>query len=218
MSLPISRKQMEVLNAFRAFVQANGHAPSVRELGRQLGRAPSTIHQALSALEAKGLLKNDRTAHGRQVAGLAVADAAPGAALAPAAVRVVIRGTIAAGAPIEAIDDPSEVLFLPAESVAAGTYALRVKGDSMIDDHIVDGDIVLVRPQDRVDNGEIAVALLEDGSATLKRVYVEGGERARPEGGARRIRLQPANAAMAPLFVDRVTIQGKAIGIFRGFR
>lgn len=218
MSLPVSRRQLELLNAFLAFTRTHRHAPSVRELARLLDRAPSTVHQALSALREKGLLENQGGAHGWRVDEQALSRAARpapparGAGAESPAVRMVevpIRGTIAAGRPIEAIDLPDDVLLLPEDRVPAGSYALRVAGESMVEDHILDGDLVLVRPRQDVEEGRIAVALLEDGSATLKRIYRDRQRR--------RIRLQPANADLAPLFVESVRIQGEAIGVFRSF-
>ncbi|MBI4880065.1 MAG: repressor LexA [Planctomycetes bacterium] len=210
MTLPISRRQMGLLNAFRAFVRTHGRTPSVRELGALLGRSASTVHQTLSALARKKLLVNGGGAHGWRLGETALDQAAQqAAALEPLTemLRVPIRGAIAAGRPIEAIDDPQDALLLPRDQVREGTYALRVQGDSMREDHILDGDIVLVEPQPKVEDGEIAVALLEDGTATLKRVYRDARRR--------KIRLQPANGAMKALLVDQVEIQGKAVGIYR---
>ena len=96
-------------------------------------------------------------------------------------------------------------MVLPSWFAPEGCYALRVKGDSMVGDHILDGDLVVVKPQQRVERGQIAVALLDDGTATLKRVYTERG----------RIRLQPANASMRPIYVRRLRIQGKVLGVIR---
>jgi repressor LexA len=126
-------------------------------------------------------------------------------------VRIPVIGRIAAGAPIEAIEDLDDVLELLAGSVTADCYALRVRGNSMIDDHIEDGDIVVVRPQPRVDNGEIAVAIVHDatvnGGATLKRVYVVGDT----------VRLEPRNPELQPIVVpaDQVEIRGKVVQLLR---
>lgn len=198
MALPVSKPQLDLLNAFQDFARAQGRTPSVRELAKQLRRAPSTIHQMLRALEQKGLMKNAGAHHGWQAK-------APRSGMA----TVRVRGIIAAGAPIEAIETDDDVVLFPADQVDAETFALRVRGDSMIDDHICDGDIVLVHRQSKVDDGDIAVALLDDGTATLKRVYRDAKRR--------KVRLQPANAALAPIFVDRVKIQGKAVGVVRSF-
>jgi len=229
MSHPLSRKQLEVLKALDGFARARGHVPSVRELAARLRKSPTTVFQHLKALERRGYLKGDGSAHGwtllqraeprpaplRAVptgaaAALPARDAAAAAAEADGDppdgwVRVRIAGTIAAGAPIEAVEDSSETRVFPAGMVPDGAFALRVRGDSMIDDHICDGDLVIVRPQPEVEEGGIAVALLGDGSATLKRVFREKG----------RVRLQPSNASMQPIFADDVRVQGRVVGVWR---
>ena len=108
----------------------------------------------------------------------------------------------------EAVEDGTEHYVLPSELVPAGSFALRVAGDSMVDDHILDGDLVIVRPQHRVPEGAVAVALLPDGTATLKRVFKEKN----------RVRLQPANAKMKPIYAQNVRIQGRVVGLWRGHR
>ncbi len=234
MSHPLSKKQLEVLRALEQFARTRGHIPSVRELALRLRKSPTTVFQHLKALERRGYLKGDGSAHGWKL--LLASDPRPLVALggglaaemalepefetspAPVAateveeaavpagyVRVRIAGTIAAGAPIEAVADGYESRVFPAEMVPPDAFALRVRGSSMIDDHICDGDLVVVRPQQDVRDGEIAVALLDDGSATLKRVFRESG----------RVRLQPANATMDPIYVDDVTIQGRVVGVWR---
>jgi len=122
-----------------------------------------------------------------------------------------VVGRIAAGVPIEAIEDPSDVVELPVGSVPDNCYALRVRGSSMIEDHIDDGDLVVVRQQPSVDNGDIAVAIVSDssenGGATLKRFYLEGDM----------VRLQPRNPAMQPMMVpaDQVEVRGKVVKLLR---
>lgn len=172
--------------------------PSVRELADRLGLAPTTTHQHLKALERKGYLRSDGSAHGLRLTDHE-SDEAEGM------VTVPLRGTIAAGEPIEAIERNDEVLRLSGDFVPKGCYALRVRGESMIDDHILDGDLVVIRPQEQVDVGQIAVALLDDDTATLKRVYPEKG----------RIRLQPANVHMKPIYVRRLRIQGRVVAVLR---
>jgi len=126
-------------------------------------------------------------------------------------VRIPVVGRIAAGVPIEAIEDPSDVVELPVGSVPDNCYALRVRGSSMIEDHIDDGDLVVVRQQPSVDNGDIAVAIVSDssenGGATLKRFYLEGDM----------VRLQPRNPAMQPMMVpaDQVEVRGKVVKLLR---
>jgi repressor LexA len=225
---PLSKKQLEVLKALESFARARGHIPSVRELAARLRKSPTTVFQHLKALERRGYLKGDGSAHGWRLlqrsdarpaplrvvgAGGAAAEPArepledaPGATDVPEGwVRVRIAGTIAAGAPIEAVEDATESRIFPVGMVPSDAFALRVRGDSMIDDHICDGDLVIVKPQQQVEDGEIAVALLDDGSATLKRVFREGG----------RVRLQPANCAMQPIYADGVRIQGRVVGLWR---
>ena len=212
--LPLSRKQAEVLRAIERFARREGRAPSVRELGEKLGRSAATVQQHLAALVRKGLLRKDGTAHGLALvkdearargAAVLVDDGVAQTAGAPrAAGRVVpLVGRIAAGAPIEAIAQRGEELVVP--GAPAGSFALRVRGDSMVEDHILDGDLVIVRPAKAVGAGAIAVCLLEDGCVTLKRVYKERG----------RVRLQPANAALRPLYVRDVEIQGQVFAIWR---
>jgi len=255
MSHPLSKKQLEVLKALEGFARARGHIPSVRELATRLRKSPTTVFQHLKALERRGYLKGDGSAHGwrllltselpatepavptLRVLGGSGAAAVPArarivtepllddtgegaepssepsaprmvsdAAEVPAGwVRVPIAGSIAAGLPIEAVEDGVESRIFPEEMVPEGAFALRVKGESMIDDHILNGDLVIVRPQDQVNDGEIAVALLDDGSATLKRVFREKG----------RVRLQPANPTMDPIYADNVRIQGRVVGVWR---
>jgi repressor LexA len=115
------------------------------------------------------------------------------------------RESLEAGEPIEAIEVPEEPIILSRKVARPGSYALRVRGESMIDDHILDGDLVVVAPQQHINNGEIVVALLEDGTATLKRIYREKS----------RIRLQPANTKMKPVYTRKLTIQGKVTSVLR---
>ena len=211
--LKLSKKQLEILTALREFCVEHGHVPSVRELAQEVGRSATTVYQHLKALEKKGYLRSDGSAHGWQIlrdddlTGDQSIDSVDHVA-APeysSAIEVPIRGSIAAGAPIDAIDNPDESLVASADVAKNGCYALRVRGQSMEDDHILDGDLVIIEPCQTVDNGTIAVALLDDGTATLKRIYREN----------HRIRLQPANSEMKPFYVDRVTIQGRVTGVVR---
>ncbi len=198
--LPLTKKQLRVLQTLRSFSKEEGRMPSVRELARILDLSCSTTHQHLRALEKKGFVNTDGTAHG-----IALPQEESPPELPRSLVQVPLVGTIAAGVPIEALEIADDPLLLSASLAPEGSYALRVQGDSMIDDHILDGDLIVVRPQQRVEQGEIAVALLGDGTATLKRVYREKGK----------IRLQPANETLKPLYVDRVTIQGKVVAVLR---
>ncbi len=200
MSLNVSEKQLKVLAELRRFAEARGFMPSLRELARELSISYATARQHLDALKRKGFLASDGTAHG-----LRFLREPDGEELG--AVRVPIAGTIAAGRPIEALQVTDEYLTVPRELVRPGAYALRVRGDSMVDDHILDGDHVVIEPVSTVDDGDVAVVLLEDGTATLKRVYREPG----------RARLQPANPAMQPIYVNKLRIQGRVRGVVRWF-
>ena len=195
---PLTRKQKKVLDTFERFSTDRGYRPSVAELADELKLAKSTVHFHLMALARKGYLQHRE--HGR---GVRMLEAPIGESA-----RIPILGAIAAGKPIEAIDDRREEVAVPRTMARGQTFALRVQGQSMVEDGILDNDIVIVRSQPSVEDGDIAVALLDDGSATLKRIYREGAS----------VRLEPANSAMAPVVVDHVTIQGKLIGLVRTYK
>ena len=204
--LPLSKRQLAVLESLRAFARREGRMPSVRELAKELGLCCSTTHQHMQSLRKKGLLDIDGSSHGIKFSSKRY----PKRRSKPSAeniVEVPLLGKIAAGVPIEAMELPEEPLLLSAAMAPEGAYALRVVGDSMIEDNILDGDLIVLRPQEHVERGEIAVALLEDGTATLKRIY--------PEPEKSRIRLQPSNEALDPLYVDQVRIQGKVVALLR---
>ena len=196
----LTRRQKAVLDAVQRFSTEWGYMPSVAELARELGLAKSTVHFHIVSLKRKGRLTHDGTDHGLKL----LSPSSPKKSTTAAA-SIPIVGTIAAGVPIEAFEEQDQEISVPTALVRGKTFALRVKGLSMVEDGILDGDLVIVRSQPTVDQGEVAVALLEDGTATLKRIYRE----------ARRIRLQPANASMKPVYVDRVQIQGKVVGVLR---
>ena len=195
---PLTRKQKRVLDTFERFSVERGYRPSVAELAEELKLAKSTVHFHLMALARKGYLQHRD--HGR---GVRMLEAPIGESA-----RVPVMGTIAAGKPLEANEDRREEIAIPRTLARGQTYALRVKGTSMVEDGILDDDLVIVRNQPTVEDGEVAVALLEGGTATLKRVYRDG----------KRVRLEPANSAMAPILVDQVTIQGKVIGLLRTYK
>lgn len=197
MELTLTPKQKRVLDTISMYRKLKGYMPSVRDIGKLTKSAVGTVHDHLATLERKGWIRTDGSARGIEIVDtrITISDM----------VSVPIAGTIAAGEPIEAIEVPEDPITLPRSLARAGAFALRVRGDSMINDHILDGDLVVIKPQSVVGNGEIAVALLEDNTATLKRIYREKS----------RIRLQPANAAMKPIFVKRLRIQGKVTAVLR---
>ena len=201
---PLTRRQKATLDAIRRFAADWGYMPSVAELARALDLAKSTVHFHIVSLTRKGYLSHDGTDHGLRLA----AEPAVSTRVEPEALEVPVVGTIAAGLPLEAFEEHGESVAVPARLVRGETFALRVRGMSMIDDGIFDGDLVVVRSQPDVEDGEVAVALLEDGSATLKRVYRERD----------RIRLQPANPAMQPIYVSAIRVQGRVVGLLRFYR
>lgn len=194
----LTRRQHDVLTTIARLERDRGYAPSVRDLGRELGLSPATVQEHLVALEKKGHVRRSGAAFGLEV----LSRPEP-----TDVVEVPVRGAIAAGQPIEAVEERDETVPVPKHLVSGECFFLRVRGDSMKDDHILDGDLVLVRRQSTVGNGEIAVALLPDGTVTLKRVYRERG----------RFRLQPANEAHAPIYVTKLRVQGKVVSVHRTF-
>jgi repressor LexA len=189
-----------ILEYIRETVSERGYPPSVREIAEAVGLAStSAVHHHLTKLEKDGKLHKAAT----RSRALTVPDTLVGRS-----VRAPILGEIAAGSPIFAYPDQSESMSVPADMAAKGgrnTFVLRVRGKSMIEDHIEDGDYVVVQEQTTARDGDIVVALLEDSTATLKRFYRERD----------RIRLQPANSEMQPIYARDVQIQGKVIGLIR---
>jgi repressor LexA len=197
----LTPRQLEIVNFIREYFADKGYAPTMQEIANHLGVSRPTVFEHIEALEAKGALQ-------RQALRSRGIELAPELAGKVSALPLV--GRIAAGSPIEAIEEP-EVLDL--ESLFRGrpgeTFVLQVRGDSMIEEQIRDGDYVIVEKRHDAGNGETVVALLDNGEATLKKLYRE------PD----RIRLQPANAALRPIYVDPdgVRIQGVVIGVLRKY-
>src|SRR5437870_231224 len=207
-SKKLSERQKNILKYIEVYVDERGYPPSIREIGDRVGiSSTSVVDYNLKVLERDGYIRRDREVS----RGLELVGNSKGRQAQPRLVRVPIVGRIAAGAPIEAIEDPADVVELPVGSVPEGCFALRVQGTSMIDDHIEDGDVVVIRPQQDVDDGDIAVAIVSDvtqnGGATLKRFYREGDN----------VRLQPRNPTMQPIIVpnNQVEVRGKVVKLLR---
>jgi len=199
MERPATERQRRILEVIRAFTAERGYPPSVREIGERVGlSSSSTIHAHLKALERRGLISRDPT----KPRALRSGSAPP----APETVVLPVLGRVAAGVPITAQEDIEGEFVLPSEFAprASDAFMLRVQGDSMVEAAILDGDLILVRPQRAAENGEIVVAML-DGEATVKRFYRE----------AERIRLQPENRAMAPIYASDVEIVGRVEAVVR---
>lgn len=199
-TLPLTKKQSELLNGFVNFFKMHDRMPSYREICDELGlSSPATIAEHVAALMQKGFMKKV----GNQFE-LTVRSFQRGAA-----VRIPLLGLITAGEPIEALEN-RETIVVPANLVMDGmnSYALKVRGDSMIEEGIFDGDFVVVERSNRPHDGEVVVALLDNTYATLKKFYREKS----------RIRLQPANKRLKAIFVKDCIIQGVVRGVIRTFR
>lgn len=200
------KRQKQILDFIRKNVEKYGTAPSLSEIAHCLGlKSLSTVHEHLEALEKKGFIRRFRGA----VRGIEILE--EGTALGTGLVELPVLGFIAAGEPIEPYTDPGARVQVNSNLVSARSesYVLQVKGNSMIDEGILNGDYVVIKKQETANDGDIVVALLKNGFATLKRIFWE------PE--KKRIRLQPANINLQPIYVDQVRIQGKVTGVVRHF-
>ncbi|MCE9592784.1 MAG: transcriptional repressor LexA [Planctomycetes bacterium] len=212
--LPLTKRQLEILDFFRAYTRERNLSPTLEEVARHFGVNKVTIFGHVSELERKGMLVKSaaKKSRARQLAfdDVAPATADRGGAEPAAADRrgvVTILGRIAAGSPIETIEDPEELELADLLPRDRECYALRVRGNSMVEDGIHDGDLVLVERKSTARDGEMVVAVLPDEEATLKRLYRE------PNG----VRLQPANSTMEPIFAPSVEIRGVVLGVLRRF-
>lgn len=208
--MSLTRRQKQVLDFLRSFLARQGYVPSFEEIGAGLGLSSvATVHKHLATLQAKGYLR--RGPGFRRHLELINRDSIDrrNRRLRAARHRLPLVGRIAAGRPIEAIETRGEVSLA---DLARGreVFALEVRGDSMIDEHIVEGDFVLVEKVPQVENGQLVVALVDGGEATLKRLF-------RERGGM--VRLQPANERLRPMLypADRVRVQGRVIGVLRRY-
>ncbi len=190
----------KILAYVRSYSAEHGFPPSVREIALAVGLAStSAVHHHLTKLQEAGKLQKQAT-RSRALSVPGMLGASQGLIRAP------LFGEVSAGGGVFAYQDQSETMALPTEIAAKhDSFVLKVRGESMIDDHIQNGDYVVVQPQETARDGDIVVALLEDGTATLKRYFREKG----------RIRLQPSNASMDPIYAREVKIQGKCIGVIR---
>jgi repressor LexA len=206
MKLMLTEKQIRVLRYFRDYRRDKGIAPTLDEAAHALGVSKITIHEHLNQLTRKGAIHRDR-AKARAVAILHDPDAGDDVHAQSASLPLV--GLIAAGQPIEALEDRQEMTLTELVPTGDRIYLLKVRGKSMIEDHIDDGDLVVVERRETANDGDIVVAILEGEEATLKRFY-------RERNGS--IRLQPANSTMEPIFTNRVQVRGVVRGVIRRFR
>jgi repressor LexA len=199
----IYKRQQEILDFIKQHIQRTGSAPTLREIAEAIGVSSlATVHEHLATLVEKGLIK-------KKSGKVRAIDLTGPVNFSAEGMEVPILGFIAAGAPIEPYTDPNATMAVPPAftSQKKRVYVLQVRGESMIEEQIRDGDYVIVEQGDTANNGEIVVALLDNGMATLKRFFRE----------ATRIRLEPANAKMQPIFVKNVRIQGKVVGLIRRY-
>lgn len=213
MARKITKRQQQIYDFIKSYQQEKGYPPSVREMATAVGlSSPSTVHAHLSALEARGLIKRDKTKpralelfneDGTSVK-LAEVQETP----SRGTVTLPLIGRVAAGVPILAEQNVEDTFTIPSEiATESSSFILEVHGESMINAGIYNGDYIIVREQKSAMNGEIVVAMI-DGSATVKTFYKERG----------RVRLQPENDAMEPIYADNPTILGKVVGLMRRFQ
>ncbi len=209
MSSKVTKRQQAVLDDIEKHIREKGYGPTVREVCQDLGlSSPSTVHVHLKALEEKGLIKRDPLKSRSISLSYSLDGEGTSNIIRPefgSVVGVPLVGNVAAGEPILAEENITDTMFLPTEIVGdAPSFMLSVRGDSMIEAGINDGDYVVVREQPVADNGDIVVAIVDDG-ATVKRFYKERGS----------IRLQPENSSMDPIVVDDCSICGLVVAVFR---
>ena len=199
----VTRRQKELIDFLDRFIEEKGYAPTIEEMAEHFGlRSLATVHKHLTNLQKKGLVRRDSN-RSRAL------ELVP-TTVKVSAVELPLLGRVAAGSPIEAITS-TETIFVPEDMVGRReTYVLQVKGDSMIDEQIRDGDYVIVENRRSTRDGEMVIALLDGENATLKKMYREGGGK---------VRLQPANARLQPIVVDqdRLRVQGVVIGVLRKY-
>ena len=204
MALTIYPQQKRILEYLRQYIQKTGYAPTIREITRAMNLTSlATVHEHLQTLEKKGLIKKSSGVR-RGIDIIYKPEE-----IRSTEVEVPMMGYIQAGKPIEPVVDGT--MRVPVSSFLISgnkrSYVLKVKGDSMIDDGIFEGDYVVIEEQNHAANGDLVVALLENGLATLKKFYKE----------IDRVRLQPANSQMAPIYATNVEIQGKVVGLIRKY-
>ncbi|MBI4034833.1 MAG: transcriptional repressor LexA [Candidatus Chisholmbacteria bacterium] len=204
MPVTLYKRQRQIVDFLTQYIQRNGYAPTLQDIATAIGVSSlATVHEHLAALEKKGVIKKfDGSVRGIEVLDRAVPRDGGG-------LDLPIMGYISAGRPIEPYLEPGATYPVSPAMVSGKkrAYVLQVKGESMVEEGILDGDYVVVEEQAEVRDGDIVVALLDNGLATLKRFFKE----------ATRVRLEPANSKMSPIYATRVQIQGRVVGIIRRY-
>lgn len=204
MPVTLYPRQREILQFITQYIQKQGFSPTLKEIAEAIGVSSlATVHEHLETLEKKKVIRRfTGTVRGIEVLKKGMEEALEG-------IEVPLVGYIAAGEPLEAVEDPTQTINISPSLISGKrrAFVLQVKGDSMIEEGILDGDYVVIEQQDYAENGDIVVALLENGFATLKRFFKERN----------RIRLEPANAQMKPIYARKVKVQGKVKGVIRRY-
>ena len=204
MPVTLYKRQKQIVDFIAQYIQSHGHSPTLQEIANAMGLSSlATVHEHIATLVRKGVLKKyDGSVRGLEIVDQRYATTGDGLSLP-------ILGFIAAGKPIDPYTDPNATFSVSPNMVTGKkrSFVLQVKGDSMVEEGILDGDYVVIEEDKEANNGDIVVALLENGLATLKRFFKE----------ATRIRLEPANSSMSPIYATNVKIQGKVVGVIRRF-
>jgi len=204
MPVVLYKRQKQILDYIRQYIQKYGSSPTLQEIASAIGVSSlATVHEHLQSMAKKGVIRKfEGSVRGIDIVNEKNSHLTQG-------VELPVLGFIAAGQPIEPFTDPNATVFVSPTMLSGKkrSFVLKVKGDSMIDEGILDGDYVVVEEQEEAKNGDIVVAVLENGFATLKKFYRE----------ATRVRLEPANSKMAPIFAKNVTIRGKLAGVVRRY-
>lgn len=204
MPITLYKRQKQIVDFIGQYIQKFGTSPTLQEIADALGVSSlATVHEHLQTLAKKGVIRRFEGA----VRGIELLDTKLGAAID--GIELPILGMIAAGSPIQPMTDPNATIKV-ASSMLSGkkrSFVLQVRGDSMIEEGILDGDFVVIEERKEARDGEIVVALLDNGLATLKKIFRE----------ATRVRLEPANSTMKPIYASNVTVQGAVVGLVRRF-
>ena len=200
----VYKRQRQILDFLNSYIEKFGHAPTLVEIAKKFKlRSLATVHEHLQTLEKKGLIKKQSgLSRGIEILDRKISEIVKG-------IELPLLGFIAAGSPIEPYTDPNAKFMVSPNMVspAKKSYVLQVRGDSMIEDGILDGDFVIVEETNKANDGDIVVAMIENGVVTLKRFFKEKDK----------VRLMPANAAMRPIYATNVTIQGRCVGVIRRY-
>lgn len=204
MAMVLYKRQKQIIKFLERFIKKYKHAPTLVEIAKHLGvNSLATVHEHLQVLEKKGLIRKSPGL----IRSIELLDKKIGQVVK--GVELPILGFIAAGSPIEPYTDPNSTFQVAPNMIPPDkkSFVLQVKGESMIEDGILDGDFVVIEETDQAHNGDIVVAMIDNGVVTLKRFFEERN----------RVRLEPANAAMEPIYAKNVIIQGKCVGVIRRY-